>query len=1134
MTSTIIGTQLAVDPALVMDANYKFARADRRYIDDQVRAIEQLIVDNLINGHHASWFNLDGGSASVIAGDTVCNASVAGGGLVTKAVAAALGPARSIAGVVLTAASPGSKVLVAIGGILSNSITGLASGLSGFVKVNTTTSRCERVAGFSNGEVVVGTVDAVGWLNIALGPEFSSGGGGGAGTGDLDPGLTKVLGIKGVLLETADALTPGQVWKKRGTKLRAGKAPGVGCFDVEDYGAIPDFNYGTLTGTDNLAAFNACIAAMSADTGNRAQMMVANGHFYLSDTLVIPITMTLAGSGCGSASVGGNRSSPGTWLVFPANVDGIVIASGYEPGSGEQTHIQNLTVWCKANPPGWPGYPNATLQTGHGIRVNSPATIRDVFVENFGENGVYIDAGTTLPATPGNAGGSYIENVNVGRCGGSGFHMLGSDASVCTFVRCTGILNYGWGFFDESTGGNTFIGCHAEGNKGYRATWAALGYNGDWSNASSGSCASTFIGCYTEVAQNLIYYPAMAYGGLLGAPIDGTGIGNAGTAMTLGGGNFVGGQPLACKNILGTESTVAEFGQPNSTNGGLMNFYLSGLTDWLETTWHTGSKWYSVFNQSESNTLRCAIRYPSSLLEPRAIAPLFDNGLFYGVANTLSNNASREITHHDTATALPTTGTWEVGDIAWNSAPTSAGDVLGWRCTVAGTMGTLSGVTGSVTAAATDLVVNSQADLTRWAYIRIAGVLGIKQIVNDLQRNTALHITLSSAASDTVAGAAVSFSPATFEAMYALSTSKSVAGPTVTGTITHTNGAYTRELTLLGAAKTTTATTKVITSYTLADESSVRAEFSANLKSEVGSSKAGSFGGTVCYQRNAAGAPAIVGSAVYAAPQRTVAGDDVTWDVSGNILRVLATSADGDDRQWSATLKVLETLSPPTPTIPATLNLSGFWVADYAGSPWLAEASAGVSETTGDLVTGSAEPAISNPQNGLHGPDFSGTQGLANATDATTLFTTTAGTIIVVFYADSVSAPAANIYEDVTLFRDNNTDHGIALSSAGLTAYAYQSGYKYSPTVACSTGAWHIAMLRREGSILGLTLDGAAEVTVACTTLTVMTGSAVVGVGYGGGYFNGHIFGILTSPADLSASYGAIKSYFEARLAITF
>lgn len=50
---------------------------------------------------------------------------------------------------------------------------------------------------------------------------------------------------------------------------------------------------------------------------------------------------------------------------------------------------------------------------------------------------------------------------------------------------------------------------------------------------------------------------------------------------------------------------------------------------------------------------------------------------------------------HFTATSVPTTGDFAVGDIVWNSAPTEAGAagskyvLLGWICITAGSPGTL-------------------------------------------------------------------------------------------------------------------------------------------------------------------------------------------------------------------------------------------------------------------------------------------------------------------------------------------------------------------------------------------------------------------------------------------------------------
>lgn len=41
-------------------------------------------------------------------------------------------------------------------------------------------------------------------------------------------------------------------------------------------------------------------------------------------------------------------------------------------------------------------------------------------------------------------------------------------------------------------------------------------------------------------------------------------------------------------------------------------------------------------------------------------------------------------------TAAPTTGTWGVGDICWNTTPTASGKI-GWVCITAGTPGIWKG-----------------------------------------------------------------------------------------------------------------------------------------------------------------------------------------------------------------------------------------------------------------------------------------------------------------------------------------------------------------------------------------------------------------------------------------------------------
>lgn len=168
MTQTKIRSQLAVDEPLAMAAGYQFDRADRRYIDDQVRGCEQHLVESLLSGVIATWFRVAPEQETGLAvGDVACAAaqSATRSRDVVLATSANLSAAGGAAGVVLVAASAGAYVLVAVGGILSAGVTGLGP-QPGAVRVSST-GRCERVASLAAGDYPIGMADAAGNLLVA-------------------------------------------------------------------------------------------------------------------------------------------------------------------------------------------------------------------------------------------------------------------------------------------------------------------------------------------------------------------------------------------------------------------------------------------------------------------------------------------------------------------------------------------------------------------------------------------------------------------------------------------------------------------------------------------------------------------------------------------------------------------------------------------------------------------------------------------------------------------------------------------------------------------------------------------------------------------------------------------------------
>lgn len=111
------------------------------------------------------------------------------------------------------------------------------------------------------------------------------------------------------------------------------------------------------------------------------------------------------------------------------------------------------------------------------------------------------------------------------------------------------------------------------------------------------------------------------------------------------------------------------------------------------------------------------------------------------------------------ASSVPSTGTWERGEWLKNSTPSANGDP-GWVCTISGTFGTLSSVTGSITTGTAVLTVNDAASLALGQYITIAGVSGARRIIGI----SGTAIALGSNANATVSDAAVAWSAPVFNA----------------------------------------------------------------------------------------------------------------------------------------------------------------------------------------------------------------------------------------------------------------------------------------------------------------------------------------------------------------------------------
>ncbi len=253
-------------------------------------------------------------------------------------------------------------------------------------------------------------------------------------------------------------------------------------FDVKDFGAIGDGQ------TDDTAAFQRALAAIEAlspvtdangtfsDTRG-AMLFIPFGQYVLTSTLRIRRQMIIQGvSGAGDFS--------GTQLLFPRNIDGIVIerqdipnVSKFGAQFGDWTVIRDLAIQSDAgfafsqapNPSVNEDEPVSASRPhidhdplrGHGVVLNSRARLVNCHIAGFHFDGVHIDTVDDFK----NANNFEIHNCRITQNGRHGIFPCGgqnSNAGRVFGVDCSG--NAGWGIYDRSFLGNTYVGCHCADN----------------------------------------------------------------------------------------------------------------------------------------------------------------------------------------------------------------------------------------------------------------------------------------------------------------------------------------------------------------------------------------------------------------------------------------------------------------------------------------------------------------------------------------------------------------------------------------------------------------------------------------------------------------------------------------------
>lgn len=250
---------------------------------------------------------------------------------------------------------------------------------------------------------------------------------------------------------------------------------------VKDFGAVGD---GVV---DDWAAIRAAL-----DTNPKA-LYFPPGTYYLSKTINLKRTVTMYGDGPFGAAVQFPailKFADGVVGVFVHRADtnasdtGVPVILSPATTGADGTIIENLLIQ-RGN-----GSDTTPDSTTHGIWLKARALLRNIAIAGFAGNGIHIvaDSGSAVADSRGNANNWGIENARIINNYHGIFVNLG-DSNAGSAKQVDASSNQGWGIYDSSFLGNTYIGCHTASN--------TLGaYKTDNTNSQN-----VFVGCYSETPQ---------------------------------------------------------------------------------------------------------------------------------------------------------------------------------------------------------------------------------------------------------------------------------------------------------------------------------------------------------------------------------------------------------------------------------------------------------------------------------------------------------------------------------------------------------------------------------------------------------------------------------------------------------
>lgn len=446
---------------------------------------------------------------------------------------------------------------------------------------------------------------------------------------------------------------------------------------IRDFGAMPN-DPRLLVRQANSEAFEKAQAAMqSPGQAWGHPLLVPSGTFFLAGDLHISKQLELFGTGLQGESL----------LMFPAGKSLIIDrGDGDDPTrDGSQCVIRDLQIISEENwvtntatpfdadsfePPTLEGTSKGTP----GIRMGTTAIIQRVYIKGFTGSGIHVRRIGSA-----NVNQWWIHDVYIESCGGHGIHVGGhglestgqseTQGGLCTGARIFTVA--GNGIYENSFGGNTYVGCYVEETKG-------RGY----SSESPGQVS--FIGCFAEALEPV----RLSRGGNVWIGGGSGGFTSDTTAfIALGYGDV---HPFEIPNL--SDPTVRLFvGYPNDKSDPIsICAWQNDQDGFYVMCWDMANKIWAVENGSINSVRDDDGRFLGlQKLGDRSVATYLTQG-GHPRGPWLQGFPAMLLGQADSAIRIsrgnrPDDGTGEPGDIVYNSNP-EIGDYIGYVCTGAARM----------------------------------------------------------------------------------------------------------------------------------------------------------------------------------------------------------------------------------------------------------------------------------------------------------------------------------------------------------------------------------------------------------------------------------------------------------------